>query len=105
MIPARAAAARNSSIAVCLPETGRSRPPQCSPDPHDPSSTVSAALRERIPTQLFLEHGARRLDPVVRRYLEGCLEAPFSFHEALRCDPGRGFNARDLFTGEERDVM
>ena len=76
-----------------------------SPDPHDPSSTVSAALRERIPTQLFLEHGARRLDTVVRRYLEGCLEAPFSFHEALRCDPGRGFNARDLFTGEERDVM
>src|SRR5438132_310189 len=41
-----------------------------SPDPHDPSSTVSAALHERIPTQLFLEHAGRRLDPVVRRYLE-----------------------------------
>ncbi|TLZ16580.1 MAG: DUF2384 domain-containing protein [Gammaproteobacteria bacterium] len=76
-----------------------------SPDPHDPSSTVSAALHERIPTQLFLEHAGRRLDPVVRRYLEGCLAAPFSFHEVLRCDPGCGFNARDLFTGEERDIL
>src|SRR5256884_125892 len=76
-----------------------------SPDPHDPSSTVSAALHERIPTQLVLEHAGRRLDPVVRRYLEGCLAAPFSFHEVLRCDPGCGFNARDLFTGEERDIL
>jgi hypothetical protein len=41
----------------------------------------------------------------VRRYLEGCLEAPFSFHEVLRRDPGSGFRARDVFTGEERDVM
>ncbi|MGO9597431.1 MAG: SEC-C metal-binding domain-containing protein [Isosphaeraceae bacterium] len=76
-----------------------------SPDPHDPSSTVDEALRERIPTRLFLERAGKRLDPVVRRYLEGCLEAPFSFHEVLRCDPGRGFKARDLFTGEERDIL
>ena len=76
-----------------------------SPDPHDPSSTVDDALHERIPTQLFLERAGKRLNPAVRRYLEGCLEAPFSFHEILRCDPGCGFNARNLFTGEERDVM
>ncbi|MBV8140134.1 MAG: SEC-C domain-containing protein [Deltaproteobacteria bacterium] len=76
-----------------------------SPDPHDPSSTVDEALHERIPTQLFLERAGKRLDPLVRSYLEGCLEAPFSFHEVLRCDLGRGFNSRDLFTGEERDVL
>ena len=76
-----------------------------SPDPHDPSSTVDPALHECVPTKLFLERAARRLDPVVRRYLERCLEAPFSFHEVLRCDAGRGFRARDLFTGDERDVM
>lgn len=76
-----------------------------SPDPHDPSSTVDDALHERIPTRLFLERAGKHLDPCVRRYLEGCLEAPFTFHEVLRCDPGRGFRARDVFTGEERDVM
>jgi hypothetical protein len=76
-----------------------------SPDPHEASSTVNPALHERIPTQLFLERAARRVDPVVRRYLEACLEAPFSFHEILSCNPGSGFRARDLFTSEEREVM
>jgi hypothetical protein len=33
------------------------------------------------------------------------LEAPFSFHEILRCDPGHGFQAKDLFTGEEHAVL
>src|SRR5438105_4604331 len=50
-----------------------------SPDPHDPSSTVSAALHERIPTQLFLEHAGRRLDPVGRRYLEVVSRRPSVF--------------------------
>jgi len=76
-----------------------------SPDPHHPSSTVNAALHERIPTQLFLERAGRRLDPALRSYLVACLQTPFSFHEVLRFDPGRGFRTRDLFTGEERDVM
>ena len=75
-----------------------------SPDPH---STVVAdtALHERSPTTLFLERRGARLDPVTRRYLGSCLAAPFSFHEVLRCDPGHGFQARDLFTGEERAVL
>lgn len=75
-----------------------------SPDPHGPSA-VDAALHDHIPTQLFLERATRRLDPIVRRYLEACLEAPFGFHEILRCDPGHGFRTRELFTGEELEVM
>ena len=75
-----------------------------SPDPHD-SATLDPAVSERIPTQLYLEREGRRLDPALRRYLESCLGAPFSFHEVLRCDRGTGFGARDLFTGEERYVM
>ncbi|MDP9012098.1 MAG: SEC-C metal-binding domain-containing protein, partial [Pseudomonadota bacterium] len=73
----------------------------------DPCSTEvdDTALHERRPTELFLERRGARLDPVIRRYLESCLEAPFSFHEILRCDPGHGFQARDLFTGEERAVL
>ena len=75
-----------------------------SPDPHD-TSTTERALHGCVPTQLFLERARKRLDPLVRRYLEGCRGAPFSFHEVLRSDPGHGFTARDLFTGEEREVM
>ena len=75
-----------------------------SPDPYS-TEVADAALHERSPTTLFLERRGVRLDPVIRRYLGSCLEAPFSFHEILRCDPGHGFQSRDLFTGEEREVL
>jgi hypothetical protein len=75
-----------------------------SPDPYG-TEVADTALHERSPTELFLERRGARLDPVIRRYLGSCLEAPFSFHEILRCDPGHGFHARDLFTGEERAVL
>jgi SEC-C motif len=75
-----------------------------SPDPYS-TEVTDAALHERSPTSLFLERRGARLDPVIRRYLGSCLEAPFSFHEILRSDPGYGFQARDLFTGEERAVL
>jgi hypothetical protein len=54
---------------------------------------------------VFLERRAGRLDPLVVRYLEACVAAPFSFHEILRCDPGHGFRARDVLTGEEHEVL
>jgi hypothetical protein len=31
--------------------------------------------------------------------------APFSFHEILRCDPGRGYGTRDVITGEVLEVL
>jgi hypothetical protein len=54
---------------------------------------------------VLLERKGRRLDPILRRYLEGCLAAPFSFHEIVRVEPGHGFLARDVLTGEEREVV
>jgi SEC-C motif-containing protein len=75
-----------------------------SPDPYR-TEVADTALHERSPTTLFLERKGTRLDPVIRRYLGSCLEAPFSFHEILRCDPGHGFHARDLFTAEEHAVL
>ena len=74
------------------------------PDPYS-TEVVDTALHERSPTALFLERKGARLEPVIRRYLGSCLNAPFSFHEILRCDPGHGFQARDLFTGEEHAVL
>ena len=73
----------------------------------DPADTVieDSSLHGRSPTSVLLERRGGRLDPVLRRYLEACLEAPFTFHEVLRCDPGRGLRTRDLLTGVEHDVL
>lgn len=70
-----------------------------------PDSGEDVPLAGRIPTELYLERMGRRMDPAHRRYMEACLRAPFSFHEVLRCNPGHGFEARDLFTGRTRYVM
>jgi hypothetical protein len=74
------------------------------PDPHIESSAVPKLLHDRPPTRVFLERRGGRLDPLLERYLQACLEAPFSFHEILRCDPGRGFRTRDVLTGDEHEV-
>jgi hypothetical protein len=47
----------------------------------------------------------RRLDPVAARYMEVCGRAPFSFHEVLACEPGRGFRLRDVMLGTEAFVF
>jgi hypothetical protein len=57
------------------------------------------------PTRAFLEEKGSRLDPLARRYLEACLEAPFSFHEIVSSNPGRDFSTRDIITGEEHQVF
>ena len=55
-----------------------------------------------MPSRRFADF---RIEPVLARYLEGCLAAPFSFHEILHVEPGRSFSARDVLTGEERRVI
>jgi hypothetical protein len=74
------------------------------PDPAD-TRVADASLHGRSPTSALIERRPGRLEPLLRRYLEACLESPFTFHEILRADPGRGFRARDVFTGQELDVL
>ncbi len=62
------------------------------------------SLRGQSPTAEFLRRRGQRLDPLYRRYLEACLEAPFSVHEILTVEHDRGFRAREVLTGQERDV-
>lgn len=73
------------------------------PDPAD-TEIEDPSLHGRSPTRVLLERRGGRLEPVLRRYLEACLEVPFSFHEVLGCEPGRSLRTRDLFTGLEHDV-
>ena len=74
------------------------------PDPHEEDTVVPEPLQDRPPTRVFLERRGGGLDPLLERYLRACLEAPFSFHEIVRCEPGRGFRTRDVLTGEEQEV-
>jgi len=73
----------------------------------DPMGTLVADphLHRREPTDVFLEQKTQRLDPTLREYLEACLDAPFTFHEILEVEPGWGFKASEVFTGEERSVL
>ena len=73
------------------------------PDPED-TEVVQASLHDVIPTAAYLSAKGRRLDPLVRRYLQSVLTAPLTFFEVLACDPGIGIILRDVMTQEEHAV-
>ena len=64
----------------------------------EPARTTTAA-------QAYARKQGRRLDPVAARYIEACGRAPFSFHEVLACEPGRGLHLRDVLLGTETFVF
>jgi hypothetical protein len=72
----------------------------------DPVATkvVNKSLHDVIPTAAYLSAKGSRLDPLLRRYLESLLTAPFTFFEVLACDPGTGMTLRDVMTQEEHAV-
>jgi len=63
-----------------------------------------AARKASVASELILRQ-RRRLDPLLVRYLEACAAAAFSFHEAVRVEPGRGFLLRDLMLESETFVI
>ena len=72
----------------------------------DPPATAVAdpSLHARSPTDVYLEQRGRRVDSLLRRYLESVLAAPFTFFEVVSSDPGRGMSLRDIMTGETHAV-
>jgi hypothetical protein len=74
------------------------------PDP-EATTVADTSLHGVSPTQAFLAGRGRSLDPLVRQYLEACLASRFGFYEIVRCKPGIGFEARDMFTGERHEVL
>ena len=73
------------------------------PDPEE--TEVPPAARATTAAQAYVQKGGTRLDPVAKRYIEACGQAPFSFHEVLTCEPGRRFRLRDVLLGTELDVF
>jgi len=74
------------------------------PDPEETCVTDPALMGVK-PTEAYLADSSRRIDPLLRSYLESCTHSPFRFYEILTCDPGLGFRVRDVLTGAEFDVV
>jgi hypothetical protein len=68
------------------------------------TKVVNKSLHEAIPTAAYLSSNGRRLDSLLRRYLESLLTAPVTFFEVMACDPGTGMTLRDVMTQEEHTV-
>ena len=59
------------------------------------------SLHGVIPIEAYLTAHGRRLDPLLRRYMDSLLSASFTFYEVMACDPGRNMALRDIMTHEE----
>jgi hypothetical protein len=68
------------------------------------TTVVNDSLHDVPPTEAYLRAQGHRLDPLLRRYLESLLTAPFTFFEVMSCDPGAGMILRDVMTREEHAV-
>lgn len=74
-----------------------------SPNPLE-TQTENEALREITPTAAYLARKGRRIDPLLRSYIESLLTAPFSFYEVLECEPGTRMILRDVMTKDHHIV-
>ena len=74
------------------------------PDPRTTSAKLEAQ-DGRTPGRTYLDTKSRQLDPLLVRYIEQCCATPFSYHDVLEVRPGQGFTLRDIFTGEEINVI
>lgn len=56
---------------------------------------------ERTTGQAFLDKYGKQLEPLLKRYIEQCCVAPFSFYDIVSVRPGDGFVLRDILTDAE----
>jgi hypothetical protein len=76
-----------------------------SPAPKRGNTVADPSLHGIPPTRAFLNRHSGDLNPLLRQYLEACLETPFGFLHISECRPGTGFRARDLLGGAQIEVI
>ncbi len=57
--------------------------------------------RKKTTGEAFLGKHGPQLNPLLKRYIEQCCTAPFSYFDIVSVRPGDGFMLRDILTGEE----
>ena len=75
-----------------------------SPEPGKGAKVADRTLYGVSPTRAYLARNASRLNPILRRYLQACLDTPFGFYEITECRPNIAFQARNVLTGAEFEV-
>ena len=75
------------------------------PDPFSETFRVPPELEGKTVARAFLRKMGKKLDPLAVRYIEECQKAVFSYYDILSINPGTGFRVRDIFTGEESDIL
>lgn len=70
-----------------------------SPGPAD-TTVRDPSLLEVSPAKAYLAAQGRRVEPLLRRYMESLLHAPFTFFEVMAFEPGSNMTLRDIMTGE-----
>ena len=68
------------------------------------TKVAKPSLHGVIPIEAYFAAHGRRLDPLLRRYMDSLLSASFTFYEVMACDPGRCMTLRDVMTHEECTV-
>ncbi len=76
-----------------------------SPVPEKGDTITDPTLYGTPPTQAYLARHASRLNPLLRRYLEACLETPLGFYQVVKCYRQSGFRAWDIFAGMQIEVI
>jgi hypothetical protein len=69
----------------------------------DPANTEVAdvSLHDVVPAREYLQRKGKRIDPLLRSYMEAALQAPLTFYEVLSAEPERGFRVREFFSSAE----
>ncbi len=57
------------------------------------------------PAHSMLMRHQNKLSALEKQYIEVCLSSPFTFAEVIHSTPGKGFDLKDIFTGEEWAVV
>jgi hypothetical protein len=68
-------------------------------------TVIDPSLYNVRPTQAYLTRNSSKLDPLLQRYLQSCLETPLGFYDIAQCRPGIGFRAQNVLTGLEHDML
>lgn len=73
-------------------------------DPEDTPFDLNWPADQTI-AECYAESQKDRLDSMERKLIKAHSRRPFSFFEVVECRPGKGFLLKDIFTGEQTDVL
>ena len=73
-------------------------------DPEDAETKLRAPAYTTV-AESYANERRTRLDPLEHRLIKATARQPFSFYEVVRCQPGRGYQLKDIFRDEIADVL